>query len=230
MVDPLPIKPQSLQAYLETFLSTADSSSLPITVADPQFTSEAKQKVLLASYPRSGNTLIRSYLEKVTGIITGSDHVLDLKLNRDLFELGMAGEGHIDESVWIVKSHYPERLGHSPLRVNKCLLMVRSPIDCIWSFFNMMATQSHTKSIPEDKIDKLKDLWELFVSDEITTWRDFHEYWTKSPQHVPTYVVRYEDLLSSPYQTLLGIFRFLLDVEGSLEGTWVEKRIKEVAG
>lgn len=119
---------------------------------EPEFTIGAKEKVLLASYPRSGNTLIRSYLEKITGVVTGSDHILDLKLNRDLFELGMAGEGKIDDTVWIVKSHYPERLGHSPLNVNRCILMVRSPFDSLWSFFNMMATQSHNQSIPIEKL------------------------------------------------------------------------------
>jgi hypothetical protein len=31
------------------------------------------EKVLLTSYPRSGNTLIRSYFEKITKIYTGSD-------------------------------------------------------------------------------------------------------------------------------------------------------------
>ena len=84
--------------------------------------------------------MIRSYLEKITKIYTGSDHDTDLKLNKDLFELGMTGEGVIDDRVWIVKSHYPERLGHSPLKVNKCILMIRSPFDCLWSFFNMMCT------------------------------------------------------------------------------------------
>jgi len=31
------------------------------------------EKVILTSYPRSGNTLLRKYLEDITGIITGSD-------------------------------------------------------------------------------------------------------------------------------------------------------------
>jgi hypothetical protein len=121
------------------------------------------EKVILASYPRSGNTLIRSYIEKITKICTGSDHNTDLKLNKDLFELGMTGEGIIDDRVWVVKTHYPERLGHSPLKVNKCVLLVRSPIDSIWSFFNMMCTQSHNKSIPEDKLPELQDIWQEFV-------------------------------------------------------------------
>ena len=107
----------------------------------------------------------------------------------------MTGEGVINDSVWIIKSHYPERLGHSPLKINKCILLVRSPLDSLWSFFNMMCTQSHNQSIPEDKITTLNRIWEIFVEDEIKTWGEFHEFWTRSPQNVPTHIVRYEDLL-----------------------------------
>ena len=42
--------------------------------------------------------------------------------------------------------------------------------------------------------------------------------------------MRYEDLLSKPYNTLVGLFKFLLDQEGTLEGMWIEKRIREVSG
>jgi len=52
----------------------------------------------------------------------------------------MTGEGHIEDDVWIVKTHFPERLGHSSLTVHKTILMVRSPIDSLWSLFNMMST------------------------------------------------------------------------------------------
>lgn len=142
----------------------------------------------------------------------------------------MTGEGHIDDTVWIVKTHYPERLGHTPMRINKCILMVRSPIDSLWSFFNMMCMQSHNKAIPEDKIDSLQGIWQTFIEDEIQTWVEFHEYWTKSPQKVPTYVVRYEDLLTKPYECLIGIFKFLLNRDDNLFGTYVEQLIKEVSG
>jgi hypothetical protein len=63
--------------------------------------------------------------------------------------MGMEGEGMIDDKVWIVKSHYPERQGHSEFNAHKCLLIVRSPIDCIASLFNMIATGTHNMSIPE---------------------------------------------------------------------------------
>jgi len=60
------------------------------------------------------------------------------------------------------------------------------------------------------------------VADEIKTWKEFHDHWTKSPQNVPTYLVRYEDLLTKPYDTLIGIFKFLLNREDDLQGTVVE--------
>ncbi len=81
--------------------------------------------------------------------------------------MGMVGEGKIDNSVWIVKSHYPERKGHSVFDTHKCIVIVRSPIDCISSLFNMIATGSHTNSIPEEKLEKVQELWQEFVKEEI---------------------------------------------------------------
>ena len=67
------------------------------------------EKILLTSYPRSGNTLIRTYLEKLTRIYTGSDCDVRRPLNKQLQDMGLAGEGHInnDDSVWITKTHFP---------------------------------------------------------------------------------------------------------------------------
>ena len=44
---------------------------------------------------------------------------------------------------------------------------------------------------------------------------------------IPTYVLRYEDLILRPEETMLEIFAFLLDVP-SVEGTIVEHQIKRV--
>ena len=61
-------------------------------------------RVALCSYPRSGNSFARSYLEKITGITTGSEAKSDLTLQI----IGLIGEGHsADDRVWINKTHYP---------------------------------------------------------------------------------------------------------------------------
>ena len=48
-------------------------TSIPVSVE--------QDTVILSSYPRSGNTLLRAYLEKILGLVTGSDCDIDKKLN-----------------------------------------------------------------------------------------------------------------------------------------------------
>jgi hypothetical protein len=55
--------------------------------------------------------MLRKYIEKLTGIYTGSDCDIKRNLNRQLLEMGMKGEGTTGDKVLIVKSHYPERMG-----------------------------------------------------------------------------------------------------------------------
>lgn len=62
-------------------------------------------KVAFCSFPRSGNSFLRKYLEKLTGVTTGSDN--DIRGNICLMMAGLKGEYIVDDSVWIVKSHHP---------------------------------------------------------------------------------------------------------------------------
>ena len=71
---------------------------------------QSPETLIMTSYPRSGNTLLRAYLERIMGLVTGSDVDIKRKLNSTLLELGLAGEGLADDRVWVVKTHYPERL------------------------------------------------------------------------------------------------------------------------
>lgn len=45
---------------------------------------------------------------------------------------------------------------------------------------------------------------------------------------IPTYYIRYEDLVIDPQPVLMECFRFLLDVH-SLEDTVIEARIKQIS-
>ena len=53
-----------------------------LTSQSEEVDSQSIEKILLTSYPRSGNTLIRTYLEKITRILTGSDCDIRRPLNR----------------------------------------------------------------------------------------------------------------------------------------------------
>ena len=94
--------------------------------------------VVLTSYPRSGNTMLRKYLEKIMGLVTGSDADMGKRLNREIMKMGLPGEGIVDKRVWVVKCHYPDRYGKTRFGAERAILLVRSPLDCIVSHFNMV--------------------------------------------------------------------------------------------
>ena len=70
-----------------------------------------KNAVALLSFPRSGSTFLRCYLETITGIATGSDAGIEDSFN--LAMMGMIGQdtvGSEDKRVWITSTNYPMKL------------------------------------------------------------------------------------------------------------------------
>ncbi len=105
-------------------------------------------RVVLVSYPRSGNSLLRQLLEKRTGLYTGSDNRPNRALALNLIEMGgYFGEGIADESVWVTKSHYPERVGYLPIKATAVVCVVRNPFDAIFSYFHMGMTNTHNQTL-----------------------------------------------------------------------------------
>lgn len=181
---------------------------------------EDQDTCLMVSFPRSGNTLLRAYLEKITGLTSGSDCDITKKLNKDLMNMGLAGEGLVDKRVWVVKSHYPERYGKTKFYSERAILLVRNPLDCITSLFNMVCTGSHNKSISDNDFKKFPQLWSEFIQQDITVWKDFHDFWLNAK--IPVHIVRYEDIVTNPEPTLRELLKFILNQE-DLSGTKVEQ-------
>jgi len=105
------------------------------------------EKVLLVSYPRSGNSYVRKIMEAKSGIVTGSDSRPNRTLAISLLKYGYCGEGITDQSVWLVKSHFPERMGFIRFPVKRIILVVRNPFDAIESYFHMGMTNTHDKTL-----------------------------------------------------------------------------------
>lgn len=147
----------------------------------------------MASYPRSGNTMLRAYMEKIMGIATGSDADISKKLNEDLLSGGLGGEGLVNKQVHVVKTHFPERYGSSKYYAERAILLVRNPIDCITSLFHMMLAGSHNKSISDEDFANNQVWWQAWVEQEILVWADFHQFYFDSK--IPFHIIRYEDIL-----------------------------------
>lgn len=96
---------------------------------------------MYATYPRSGNSLMRKYFENVTGIATGSDMVLKHSPNVALQACGFKGEGIVDDTCWIRKSHYPFKfMFQQGFESEIAVICTRNPMDITPSFFNLIFT------------------------------------------------------------------------------------------
>lgn len=137
------------------FLKRGDVTSDEVirTSSESDCNRRTNGRIVLVSYPRSGNSLIRTLLESHSGVYTGSDNRPNRPLALNLLQMGgFYGEGIADDSVWIVKSHYPERVGYLPIDASVVVMIVRNPFDAISSYFQMGMTNSHNKTLTEEVI------------------------------------------------------------------------------
>ena len=185
------------------------------------------ETVVLASYPRSGNSLLRSLLESISGVVTGSDTRADRTLSLALQECGVRGEGVIDERAWVVKSHYPERRGCARFAAKRAILLVRNPWDVIDSYFNMTLTNSHNTTMRDDQYARFEELFRGLARAEADVWARFNRWWLRAP--IPLLVVRYEDLVHHRHRTLRRVAWFLRGCD-PLEGTRWADRVDAACG
>lgn len=171
----------------------------------------------LASFPRSGNTLMRTLYERTTVRVTGSDMLGGL-VKHDLI-----GEAAIcTNKVQFVKTHFPERKGIQPFAVSRAVLLVRNPYDAIDSFFNLMMTGAHTNTIDDDTRERHAKVWEEFVLKEIQVWNKFHKFWLE--QKIPLLLVRYEDLTRYPEAVMVEVLKFTLELKTTEFADWRVQR------
>jgi len=234
---PFCFRPTSNNNNKQSKNSPSDSSTNKVFGSNGSIT-------LLASYPRSGNTLLRTLLERITSTVTGSDTRPDrtlsksLAIDHDLVGEGLVGrpnsmntqqtkskfppstqllqqqyQGAYDPIVHIVKTHFPERKGWTPITGNKVLLLVRNPYDAIDSYWNLCCTNTHTRSLDESVYIKYADKFEGLAKHEIKVWCEFHYYWLDmcERENVPLLIIRYEDLVLNTETEMIRIINFLVD-------------------
>ena len=145
------------------------------------------------------------------GIVTGSDADIRSKLHGALMDEGLVGEGLTSRKVWVIKTHWPERSGKANFDSERAILLVRSPLDCITSLFHMSLSGSHDLSVSEPDFKTFSKNFDSFVRQDMTVWKDFHEFWLKAK--VPCHFVRYEDLCKRPEKALPEIMKFIFNTE-----------------
>jgi hypothetical protein len=87
----------------------------------------------------------------------------------------------------------------------------------------MVATSTHTHSVDSTDYFKFFDEWTDFIEQEVTVWKDFHDFWINA--RLPVHIIRFEDLLERPRQCLTSMFKFIIgntDFENTLLERYIE--------
>lgn len=74
----------------------------------------------------------------------------------------------------------------------------------------------------EPDFEKYYSLFESFIQQEIQIWKEFHAYWGEGVHYIPTFFVKYEDLMKHKEKTVWSLLCFLLNTN-SIDGTLIEK-------
>ena len=225
------------------------------------------ESVTLASYPRTGNTMLRDYIEKISRIYTGSDIIgyeelellkkekedskkkpksesstpinqiqnaqgttdsifspekflavfNDFRMSLNLFlkESGLDGEGLVGKEVWIARTHFPNLPSFKEYQVQKCVLIIRNPLDVVHSYFHNMGSKTHHQSMTQEDVQKKQYLLDEMIPMFIEDFNAFYDFWLN--HEIPIHLIRYEDILENPVKELTNLFKFLLEIEDTSE-------------
>ena len=179
------------------------------------------------TFPRSGNTFLRKYLETITGSPTGSE--MDANVTMPLQMSGLIGEQVVDDSCWIIKTHHPGRVMALNFSANKIIVCVRNPFDVFRSLHNFNGTMTHSHALDIDLPVKHPEYFWGLCKVLLKSYVAFQDEIIKlaKEQTVPLYFFKFEELIKTPKESLENVFKFLYDVE-DITGTVIEKRIQDV--
>ena len=165
-------------------------------------------------------------LELLTGVYTGSD--MNIKTTLNLLMAGLAGEETVSHEnlCWITKTHWPANtpFGSEVYKAQKCISVVRNPIDVIVSYSYLKNTLSHSHVTVEKPNEVDPVWWDGFVTKTAEAMRLTNlEMQRQVIPAIPTFYMRYEDLILDPLLVLTELFCFILEVP-SIAGTVIDRR------
>jgi hypothetical protein len=158
-------------------------------------------RVSIASFPRSGNTMMRLYLEKLTDLHTGSD-MDSSEFFGSVLKKEFKMEGDVEQTF--IKTHYP--FTQNPklkFNTNKIILIVREPCAVIDSCYNLMMTNSHNDTLKND----YNNDYNYFFDVTLKAYNAYIGYWLNNK--IPTIVIRYEDFMNDKITQLNRLCDFL---------------------
>ncbi len=165
--------------------------SIPRISADEEW-----ERVLLATYARSGNHWMRNLIDEATHIMTGSVYEDDDPPHSSEPEpwggflpikCKQGCHNPLPGEIVVIKTHFPASYEQIYDRwpYKRVVRIVRHPIDTFYSFYVYL---NHNDA-PDTKIPRKK------LNYYISSWEKFQYYWDAEPDIL---TIRYEDLYNNP--------------------------------
>ena len=120
--------------------------------------------------------------------------------------------------------------GSFPFNTSKTIVCVRHPLDVFPSYGALCNTVSHGNKPDFDFLVDYPEWWNWFVKRQAFMMQKYFEILIRqgtTEAKNPMYIVRYEDIVTNPKETLMGLMSFLLEVK-DLTGTNMERRIDQL--
>ncbi len=213
-------------------------SAVRLVLKPRMFSPDTTRDVFLVSYPRSGNTWLRSMIAQlVTKTKISSLRDLDYIVPDVHYAIPTSRVTKLP--FYVVKSHEPLRLGGASEKYRRIIYVVRDPRDVAVSWHRYLLNNGLNNGVYDDNLDQ-------FVSDFVSgriwpgSWQEHVESWTHGLELRPgnqIMVLRYEDIIQNTIKSLTKIayfldlrveIRFLNEVVG--DSSVEEMRKKEVCG
>lgn len=174
-------------------------------VRQPLDNSLKPSDILIASYPRSGNTWLRLLISDIILQINGVKTETQLPIHQDKIipDLHKNDINFVDENIKLkfrlIKSH-----NHFDPTPQKTIYLFRDPADSLCSYYYFHKRYNHLKSKVNDGID-------IFSLKNIQDWiAHIHSYINaKNELNHDIFFISYESLKRNPFASLKSIANFL---------------------
>ncbi|XP_071505155.1 sialate:O-sulfotransferase 1-like [Diadema antillarum] len=166
---------------------------------------QSLKTIALVSYPQSGNAWVRHLVERATGIYTGTVYPEEKGNPRTAKTFPGITADYKSGRVICSKTHRFD-IEHI-LEFEGSILLIRHPARAMVSLAYKYNELTLEMSAKERRTLTQSPRWRFFVERESLRWRNLYFQWlqtAKSPL-----VVYYEDLVSSPNQTLQKMIRYM---------------------
>ena len=167
----------------------------------------------LATFPRSGSSLLLNIIEGITKHFCGEDMYEGISLE----SIAKGNVRATTDHCKVVRTHYPWLAKHpyrikDDIKVVKAIYLVRNPFRNLTSLFSMLILNTHEANLPKSVYDERKEDFDQFIKIASEAYENTSKFWVEDAK-TPVLVLRYEDLMANPKMFCRELFSFFENVE-----------------